>query len=200
MPDSPAETAVDGRRLRSERSRTAIIEAMVSLQNDGILVPTAQQVSERSGVNIRSLFRHFADMETLFEIADAHVRASYQAPFAGGNREGSLEERIERAVTQHSRAFEKLRNMMLSARVLHWRYEAIRKNYARGQALLRKDLEDWLPELRDLPNEAREVVDAIASFDLWHRLREHQGQGQKATVRIVAGLIAKQVRSHSRST
>jgi len=41
-------TAVpDGRRQRSERSRQAIIEAMLDMIGEGTLIPTAQQVSER---------------------------------------------------------------------------------------------------------------------------------------------------------
>ena len=43
---------VDGRRLRSERSRLAIIEAALALQEEGVLVPTAQQISDRAGVHI----------------------------------------------------------------------------------------------------------------------------------------------------
>jgi hypothetical protein len=52
MSKKEAGQVVDGRRLRTERSRTAIIEGMVALQEEGILVPTAQQVADRSGINI----------------------------------------------------------------------------------------------------------------------------------------------------
>ena len=60
----------DGRRLRSERSQTAIIEAALTLMEEGTLVPTAQQIADRAGVGIRSFFRHFADMDSLFLAAD----------------------------------------------------------------------------------------------------------------------------------
>ena len=78
--------AVDGRRLRSERSRLAIIEAALALQEEGVRVPTAQQISDRAGVGIRSFFRHFEDMETLFEAADEYIRDSYESLFLGGDR------------------------------------------------------------------------------------------------------------------
>ena len=45
-----AEQVPDGRRLRSERSRQAIIDAMLGLVEEGVLIPTAQQVSSRAGV------------------------------------------------------------------------------------------------------------------------------------------------------
>jgi len=180
---------VDGRRLRSERSRLAIIEAALALQEEGILVPTAQHISERAGVGIRSFFRHFEDMESLFQAADDHVRGSYEALFLGGDRDGTVAQRIEHAVERRAQAYESVSNMMLGTRAQLWRYEVLREKYARNQRGLRKDLEDWLPELKSLPRDKREAVDAIASFDMWHRLREHQGLSNKASVEIVTDLL-----------
>jgi AcrR family transcriptional regulator len=193
MPKHKPKPAIDGRRQRGERSRSAIIDAMVALQNEGILVPTAQQVAERSGINIRSLFRHFEDMEGLFEAADRQLREYYEAPFLGGDRAGTLEERIEHAVECHADAYEKIRNIFLSTLAQLWRYETLRKNHARGQRRLRKDLDDWLPELKDIPAWRREAIDAIASFDMWHRLRAHQGQSKRAAIQIITSLLKEQL-------
>ncbi|MDH4042395.1 MAG: TetR/AcrR family transcriptional regulator, partial [Gammaproteobacteria bacterium] len=63
---SGADKRPDGRLLRTERSRQLIIDALHDLINEGVLQPTAQTVAERAGVGIRTVFRHFADMETLF--------------------------------------------------------------------------------------------------------------------------------------
>lgn len=183
------DTAPDGRRARSERSRQAIIEALHSLIAEGILIPTAQQVSERAGVGIRSVFRHFSDMESLFVMADEHNRARYQNLFAGGNRNGSLQARIEHAVEQHAVAYEAIGNVFLSTRAQLWRYDILQEQYARAQRQIRKDLEDWLPELKALPADRREMVDMLASFESWNRLREVQGQTRKASVRLLTELL-----------
>lgn len=193
MTKKTGEKVLDGRRLRSERSRTAIIEAMLALQEEGVLVPTAHQVAERSGINIRSIFRHFEDMEALFEAADLELRESYEAPFIGGDRKGSLQERIEHAVERHAAAYEKLGNMILSAQAQMWRYEVLRKNYARSQRNLRRDLDDWLPELEQLPAWRREAVDGIASFEMWHRLRNFQGLSKKSAIEVVSNLLKEQL-------
>ncbi len=181
--------AVDGRRLRSERSRLAIIEAALALQEEGVLVPTAQQISDRAGVGIRSFFRHFEDMETLFEAADEYIRDSYEALFLGGDRDGTLEERIDHAVERHAEAYESVSNIVLGTHAQLWRYETLRKNYARNQRGLRKDLDDWLPELKSMPLDTREAIDALASFEMWHRLRYHQGLSNKNSVSILKGLM-----------
>jgi len=142
MAKQESEVAPDGRRLRSERSRQAIMDAMLGLVEEGILVPTAQQVSERAGVGIRSVFRHFSDMESLFATADVRIREQYHGLFAGGNREGSLEERVLHAVEQRALAYEAVGNHLLTTRAQLWRYPVLREQYARLQRQLRKNADN----------------------------------------------------------
>lgn len=189
MADGISVVSVDGRRQRGERTRQAIIEAALSLQEEGVLVPTAQQISDRAGVLIRSFFRHFEDMETLFKAADDQLRDSYEALFIGGDRDGFLEERVNRAVERRSAAFEKLKNLFLGTKAQLWRYEMLRKNYARNQRGLRKDLEAWLPELTGLPEVECESIHAIASFEMWNRLRSEQGLSETASISVVKSTL-----------
>lgn len=191
MAKQDSEQTPDGRRRRSERSRQAIIDAMLKLVEEGVLVPTAQQVSERAGVGIRSVFRHFSDMESLFATADIIIRQQYQGLFSGGNREGSLDERLLHAVEQHALAYEAIGNHLLTTKAQLWRYPILREQYARAQRQLRKDLDDWLPELQALDGEEREMVDAIASFEHWNRLREHQGLNRKLSIRLTTELLRR---------
>lgn len=181
--------AVDGRRARSERSKQAIIDATLALMQEGVLIPTAQQISDRAGVGIRSFFRHFDDMETLFATIDEDIRDTTEALFLGGDRNGSLQERILHAVERRAEGYEVETNTILSTSAQLWRSETLRRNYARYQRGLRKDLEDWLPELKQLTRSHREAVDAVASFEMWHRLRYHQKLGKAAAIDVVASLL-----------
>ena len=189
MSESRKAEATDGRRLRSERSRKAIIDAGLALMDEGNLLPTAQQISDKAGVGIRSFFRHFSDMEAFFSPLDDQIREGYEAKFVGGDRDGSLEERIRHAMERHADAYEALNNLILSSTIQLWRSEVVKKNYARSQRGLRKDLDDWLPELKQLDRILRESVDAIASFDMWHRLRYHQGLSKEAALQVVTNLL-----------
>lgn len=189
MADGNGVVSVDGRRKRGERTRQALIKAALSLQEEGVLVPTAQQISDRAGVLIRSFFRHFDDMETLFNAVDGQLRDSYEALFIGGDRKGSLAERVHRAVEQRSVAFEQLKNVVLGTKAQLWRYEMLRTNYARNQKGLRKDLEAWLPELTSLPEVECESINAIASFEMWNRLRYEQGLSEKASISVVQSML-----------
>ena len=186
-PDS--EGRVDGRRLRSERSRLAFVDAVLVLQEEGVLVPTAQQIADRAGVGIRSFFRHFEDMESLFKAIDDHIRDSYEALFISGDRSGTLEERIDAMVTRRADAFESVTNITQGTRAQLWRYQTLRDNYARNQRGLRKDLDNLLPELHSLPDETRQSLDAITSFEMWDRLRSDQGLSKTASVNLLRTLL-----------
>ena len=179
----------DGRRQRSERSHTAIIAAALALMEEGTLVPTAQQVADRAGVGIRSFFRHFADMDSLFLAVDASLLDSYEALFRVDDRAGSLGQRTVRAIDLYGNAFDKLSQIVLCTKALLWRFPKLRENYAWHQKRLRKELELWLPEVAELSRDRREAVHAVASFEMWNRLREHQGLSQKASGEIVAQLV-----------
>lgn len=189
---NPAEesTAVpDGRRLRSERSRQAILDAALALLEEGTLVPSAQRVSDRAGLGIRSFFRHFPDMATLFAAIDEQSRESVEALFMGGDRDGTLEERILHAVERHAEGFENQKYSIKSTAAQSWRYESLRKNYARYQRGLHKDLDDWLPELKSLTRVKREAVDAVASAEMWLRLREQQGLSKKHAIEVIVDML-----------
>ena len=125
---------MDGRRLRSARSRQAIIDAALALIEEGVLVPTAQQIAARAGVGIRSFFRHFEDMGSLAAAMDDQIRDQYEALFTGGEREGTLEQRVEHAVQRHADAYEQVANIILSSVAQRWRYDVLRRNYARSHA------------------------------------------------------------------
>ena len=179
----------DGRRQRSERSQTAIIEAALALMDEGALVPTAQQIADRAGVGIRSFFRHFADMDSLFLAADEMLISSYEALFEVDNRAGNLSERVARAIDLYGNAFDQLRPIILCTQAQLWRSPKLRENYAWHQKRLRKELELWLPEVAALPRDRREALHAVAPFDMWHRLREDQGLSPKASADIVTSLV-----------
>ena len=63
---------VDGRILRSQKSQTLILESIINLINKGNYYPTADQVAKESGIAIRTVFRQFADMESLLMKVDEY--------------------------------------------------------------------------------------------------------------------------------
>ena len=185
--------SIDGRRKRSARSRAAIITATLTLLDNGNLTPTAKQIAEEAGVGLRSLFRHFEDMDALLEAVDAQIRQHYESMFLLPKPDGDLEARLFDYINVLSNAFERLKRPMLSTQFQMWQSKALQKNWARNQHRLRNHLEKWVPELHALPQAQREAVHAVTSFDMWHRLRHHQSlsinDARKAMLALMLGVL-----------
>jgi AcrR family transcriptional regulator len=172
-------TRIDGRSARAERTRDAVVEAMLTLMDEGHLRPTARLVSERAGVSLRSVFQHFADLETLFAAAaDRQVeRMSYLA--AHISSDAPFEERLSLFVAARARMLETLtpvrRSAVLAepfspeiARRLRWSREVNREEVARV----------FDAELEAFPEEERGLAAALhaaTEWCTWETLRAHDG-------------------------
>ena len=182
----------DGRRLRSERSRQAMINAALILIEEGNFAPTAKQISARAGVGIRSFFRQFEDMDQFFAAVDEHTVGSFWESFLHeGDREGTLTERLDSIVATYAKAFEEHRSLLLATKSLRWSSRVLKENYERYQQISRANKERWLPEVGQLPSDERELADAYLSFEMWHRLRDIQGLSCSAAQAVILKALTR---------
>lgn len=112
-----AEPVEDGRTARSRRTRTAVIDALLALQEEGHLTPTAQDVAARAGVALRTVFGHFSDMETLWAEAGLRELALLERLADAVPADLPLAERIERFAASRARVLERLLPVARAARL-----------------------------------------------------------------------------------
>jgi AcrR family transcriptional regulator len=74
-------SVVDGRRIRSQRSRSAVARALLDLVRETRQMPTMDAVADRANVSRRSVFRHFADTNELIVAATQLQRDEVFARF-----------------------------------------------------------------------------------------------------------------------
>jgi len=189
------EVAADGRIRRSQRSGQAIVEALYDLIGEGILEPTAQQVAERARVGMRTVFRRFSDMESLFAEMDARLQAEALPLLMGGRPDGGLRARALALVRQRVVFFERIGPYKRAGNVKRWRSPFLRDRHARLVRILRAELERWLPELRGGPAAVADALELATSFEAWDRLRSEQGlsrgRAQAAVEQAMLALIAE---------
>jgi AcrR family transcriptional regulator len=106
MLDSADVTPQDGRIARSHRTRGAIVEALVSLLEEGNQQPTVEEIAARASVAPRTVFQHYADREALFAAVSEHREAHLQLLMGTIDAGAPLPERIEQIVAQRRRIFE----------------------------------------------------------------------------------------------
>jgi AcrR family transcriptional regulator len=168
------EPAVDGRVQRGERNRAAIVAAVFALVGEGVLEPTAEQVAKRARVGLRSVFRHFRDMESLYGALDARLHAEVAPIVARGEPSGGLAGRVRELAARRARLFERVAPYKRSANLVRARSPFIDAQHRALVVQLREDLRRWLPELADRPRAVADAVELATSFEAWDRLRGDQ--------------------------
>ncbi len=189
----------DGRLRRGERSREAIVAALFELVGEGVLQPTAQQVAARARVGIRSVFRHFDDMDGLYATMDARLREDALPLLRAASAGGSLRERVRALVERRTRLFERIAPYKRSANLQRWRSPFLSTQHTALVRELRAALLRALPELAEAPGDLLEALDALLSFEAWDRLRSDQRlsreRAQASLERAVLALAERAVRA-----
>lgn len=169
--DGPATTGeTDGRRARTERSRTAVIDAVFELVCDGHLPPQIDQIAARAGVSQASIYRYFGSIDELHgetvERFFARFGALFEIPEAGI---GALDERIERYVSARIVLFETVGPIMRMGRVRALEHPRIAAGLRENRLRMRASTAvHFAPELADPDGSLRaDVVDEICSIESW---------------------------------
>ena len=194
------ETSVptDGRAARAARTREAIVEATVSLVEDGDLRPTAPRIAERAGVSVRSVFQHFDDLPALHTAVVQRVVERLAVLVAPIDPELPAAERTATFAANRAALLEAVTPFRRAAAVHGPFAPELRDAVARGGVFLREEVEGvFAPELDRLGGaEREEVLDALAaatSWGAWDGLRTDAGdtpeQAQAVVVRLVTAVL-----------
>jgi AcrR family transcriptional regulator len=175
----------DGRTRRAMRNREAIVGALFELVGEGWLQPTAQQVAERAAVGIRTVFRHFDDMESLYALMNERIEAEVVALLFGGESGGTIAERCRGLVGQRVAFFEKIGPYKRCGNLHRWRSRYLQEQHVRLVRALRADLLRWLPMLKEAPDDVVGAFDLATSFEAWDRLRGDQRCGRERARAVV---------------
>lgn len=181
----------DGRRARSVVTRSKIIKTMVELVAEGNPDPSAVEVAERSGISLRTVFRHFEEKEAILNAIDDLLVAAYQplliAPYRSDDWKDQLAELIERrcAINEAAAVFR------ISAVMQRYRSPFVAAKYPRLYAAEKRMLDAILPEALQTATTAGRAVLMACSFDNWRLLRQDEELSAEATLATIKQLVSE---------
>lgn len=187
----------DGRARRGERSRRQIVEALLAAVGEGVLQPTAQQVADRAGVGLRTVFRHFEDMDSLFAEMDARLRGDALPLLGAPVSTGTVAARVRALVAARAALFERIAPYKRAGNVQRWRSPFLASTHRGLVRELRAGLLRWLPELAGARPELIEALDLALSFEAWDRLRSEQRLGVERARETLEHLALALLRSRA---
>lgn len=193
MPPLAPPLETDGRRLRAVRSRDQIVDAMLALVGDGEMNPSAAQVAERARVGLRSVFRHFEDMDALYREMSKRIEAEIlplvAAPFEARDWRGRLTEILMR----RAQIFERLLPYRVAGAVRRFQSAYLMQDQARMRALETETLRGALPKSVTSDTALFVALDHAAGFETWRAMRQDLGlprkRAEEAVRRLVEGLV-----------
>jgi AcrR family transcriptional regulator len=171
---------VDGRVARRQRNIDAVLDVVLEMFEEESMLPTIEQVSTRSGLSLRSLYRYFADPGELLE---ATIKRSDErmAPIAqlSAIGEGPLSSRIDDFVGMRLRLYEVAGPSFRASVANASRHASIRAELARNRDRMREQFElQFEPELAKLKPAERQTLlasgELLTQLDSIDYLRRHR--------------------------
>jgi len=179
----------DGRRKRSQDSRARIVAAMLELVHAGETAPGAEQVAAHAGVGLRTVFRHFNDMESLYREMSAAIEAEIMQVVSKPLKGETWREQLSDMIARRAGAFEKMSPYQRAAAVHRHRSRSLQDGHDRFTAAGRAYLLAILPKEITSKPALVECLDLMLSFEVWSRLRREQ----RLTARRARGVIEDMV-------
>jgi AcrR family transcriptional regulator len=188
------EALTDGRKRRSSESREKIVHAMLRLIKAGEMHPGAARVAEAAGVGLRSVFRHYEDMEALYgqmsEIVAERIRPILFAPLTARGWKAQLVELAERRM----KVFDEVMPFKVAGSLRRFQSKFLMDDYRQHLKLERSSLEAILPEKVLGDRALLRAIEMVTSFQAWRRLRQDQNlstaEARDVTLLLLARLTA----------
>lgn len=176
--EGPAPT--DGRLTRAARTRASVVEALLTLNEEGNLRPTARDIAAKAGVSLRSLYVHFDDLEALFVAAsDRHAErlAAILPPLV---TDGPVDDRVETFLDRRTTLNEVGAGVRRAALLQEPFSPALQSAMASGRSLMRAEVRHaFAPEIAGARDGAgpklQRGLEIVTSAATWESLRVHQG-------------------------
>ena len=191
----------DGRTVRAERTRQALVDALLALLEEGQLQPTAERIAARAGVSERSLFQHFADREALYQAVALHQYERIAPTLVAIELTLPLDERIDAFVEQRARMLEAITPVRRAALLLEPRSEVVSGWLQSTRRQKAREVERvFRAELAESEQPARGIVlaalVAASAWTFWESLRAHQrlsvDRSRGAMHAALTGLLVRQ--------
>jgi TetR/AcrR family transcriptional regulator of autoinduction and epiphytic fitness len=174
--DEPPPARVDGRSLRAERTRTAIVAALHALLEEGNLKVSARQIAERAGVSLRALWTNFKDMETLYAASNARLLDRMHAEHRPIPADLPLRARVEAFCRQRARMLEIIAPQARAAHLVLPYSPQLQRNRAVQIGLVRDEISALFGSELDAAGRGRERLrDAVlvaSTFNAWQMARD----------------------------
>jgi AcrR family transcriptional regulator len=171
-----AAEAVDGRRLRRQQNREAVIDALLASFREGHYQPSSNEIARRAGLSPRSLFRYFDDIDDLHRAATTReLRRARPLLELGIEPDAPTGAKIRALAAGRVRLYEQTASSATAVRISAHRYPVLAAELAARRSYLRAQIASlFAPELGRSDRALLPALDVLCSFESYELLRVDQ--------------------------
>jgi AcrR family transcriptional regulator len=180
----------DGRRRRSQDSRARVVAAMLDLVRNGDVAPSAERVAARAEVGLRTVFRHFKDMDSLYREMSVAVESELATALATPLKGEDWRARLRDLIRKRGAVYETITPYKLASNVHRHQSSFLEAAHDRMVSTARATLVEVLPDQVRKEEAVLAILELLLSFESWSRLRQEQGQSvQRAREILEIGVL-----------
>ena len=186
----------DGRFARSKKTKDAIVRALLKLLRNTPF-PTAEQVAKESKIGLRTVYRQFKDMESIYLSLHEECMHSLGQIF---NSEVDLDrpfnERVSFAIRERFTIYEKYETLFIATISNSARLPTLVNQVAESYQVMRKRFIKIVPEIENLSTIKSDLLFTRILFPSWFSLRKVLRHDQKIIIDELSNDLMKYIKSN----
>ena len=184
----------DGRFARSQKTKDAIVKALLKLLRNTPF-PTAEQVAKESKIGLRTVYRQFKDMESIYLSLHEECMHSLSQMFNSDvdlNR--SFEERVSFAISERFAIYDEYETLFIATISNSARLPTLVNQVAESYQIMRERFIKIVPEIKKLSAIKSDLLFTRILFPSWFSLRKVLKHDQKIIIDELSDDLTKYIK------
>ena len=184
----------DGRFARSQKTKDAIVKALLKLLRNTPF-PTAEQVAKESKIGLRTVYRQFKDMESIYLSLHEKCMHSLGQMFDSDiDLNKSFKERVNFAISERLTIYEEYETLFIATISNSARLPTLVNQVAESYQIMRERFIEIVPEIKNLSTIKSDLLFARITFPPWFSLRKLLKHDQKIIIDELSDDLVKYIK------
>ena len=186
----------DGRFARSKKTKDAIVRALLKLLRNTPF-PTAEQVAKESKIGLRTVYRQFKDMESIYLSLHEECMHSLGKIFNSDvDLDRPFNERVSFAIRERFTIYEKYETLFIATISNSARLPTLVNQVAESYQFMRERFIKIVPEIENLSTIKSDLLFTRILFPSWFSLRKVLKHDQKIIIDELSNDLMKYIKSN----
>ena len=186
----------DGRFARSKKTKDAIVRALLKLLRNTPF-PTAEQVAKESKIGLRTVYRQFKDMESIYlSLHEECMHSLGQIFNSDVDLDRPFNERVSFAIRERFTIYEKYETLFIATISNSARLPTLVNQVAESYQVMRKRFIKIVPEIENLSTIKSDLLFTRILFPSWFSLRKVLKHNQKIIIDELSNDLMKYIKSN----